>query len=167
MAGTTAPAEGAVLNAGCAAMSLGRRHCPRARQHWGTAAGVSGVGTSLPRPWVGAVLAHLARGPAGSWGPRREPSTARWPAALTLPVPVLQTDFEKDVDLACRSGERLTGESDRWASAGPACSFYFLSCVLCVHLSVLIPPPPCAAHAGTPRLRRAWAEQAAPRRPPP
>lgn len=56
------------------------------------------------------------------------------------PVSVLQTDFEKDVDLACRSGERLTGESDRWPSPGPTC---FLSCSSCVCSFVC----PCLAPA--------------------
>lgn len=97
--------------------------------------------------------AALARRPAGSWGPGREPSAARRTSALTLPVSVLQTDFEKDVDLACRSGERLTGESAGGASAGPACSFYFLSCVclsICLssshhcHVRPTLGPPVCA-----------------------
>ncbi|XP_034509427.1 adhesion G protein-coupled receptor B1-like [Ailuropoda melanoleuca] len=41
----------------------------------------------------------------------------------------LMTDFEKDVDLACRSGERLPGESDRWSSPGSTCFFFFSLCV--------------------------------------
>lgn len=60
------------------------------------------------------------------------------------PTSVLQTDFEKDVDLACRSGERLPGESDRWPSLGPLASFSFL-CVS-VHPSVC-PHPTAACHS--------------------
>lgn len=57
------------------------------------------------------------------------------------PVSVLQTDFEKDVDLACRSGERLTGESDRWPSPGPTCFFFFPLCI-CSFVCPFPPLPP-------------------------
>lgn len=62
--------------------------------------------------------------------------------SLTLILPlvsVLQTDFEKDVDLACRSGERLTGESHGGQSAPLLLSLFPASvCPTCPH------PPPAA-----------------------
>lgn len=57
--------------------------------------------------------------------------------SLTLILPlvsVLQTDFEKDVDLACRSGERLTGESHGGQSAHLLLSLFPASvCPTCPH----------------------------------
>lgn len=57
--------------------------------------------------------------------------------SLTLILPlvsVLQTDFEKDVDLACRSGERLTGESHGGQSAPLLLSLFPASvCPTCPH----------------------------------
>lgn len=70
-------------------------------------------------------------------------STARPPPALPSSrssVSVLQTDFEKDVDLACRSGERLTGESHGGQSALLLLSLLLASvCFTCPH------PTPTAA----------------------
>ncbi|XP_045142807.1 adhesion G protein-coupled receptor B1 [Echinops telfairi] len=40
--------------------------------------------------------------------------------AQLMPISVLQTDFEKDVDLACRSGERLTAPPSLGESGEPA-----------------------------------------------
>lgn len=56
------------------------------------------------------------------------------PALISSSVSVLQTDFEKDVDLACRSGERLTGESHGGQSALLLLSLLLASvCFSCPH----------------------------------
>lgn len=56
------------------------------------------------------------------------------PALISPSVSVLQTDFEKDVDLACRSGERLTGESHGGQSAHLLLSLLPASvCLTCPH----------------------------------
>lgn len=57
-------------------------------------------------------------------------------------ISVLQTDFEKDVDLACRSGERPTGESVRWPG-WPTCFLFPPNVCVCVHMHVpsAITPP--------------------------
>lgn len=56
------------------------------------------------------------------------------PALISSSVSVLQTDFEKDVDLACRSGERLTGESHGGQSALLLLSLLLASvCFTCPH----------------------------------
>lgn len=113
------------------------------------------VGTRCPRAAPPHQPAGLAV-PRAAAGPPPRPPPARLPGPHQ-PASVLQTDFEKDVDLACRSGERLTGESDRWPSPGPTCFFLFLV-HLSVHLSVLIPPLPPAAPSPQELLPEPWPE---------
>ena len=55
------------------------------------------------------------------------------------------------MDLACRSGERLTGESDRRPSPGPTCFFSFLCTSVC---SFVRPHPTPASHSPPGRGRR-------------
>ena len=56
------------------------------------------------------------------------------------------------MDLACRSGERLTGESDRWPRPGPC--FFFSPCVCPLSVFISCPQPPPGPHppAAPPRL---------------
>lgn len=52
---------------------------------------------------------------------------------------VFQTDFEKDVDMACRSGEHITGENQQvtWFGDWTRPIFFFPFCFLCVCLGAL------------------------------
>lgn len=86
------------------------------------------------------------------------PALPTGPQALTCLVSVLQTDFEKDVDLACRSGERLTGESDRWPSPGPTSFSFFV--YLFIHLSSSYPCLPQPTQTKEMLPWEPWPEQA-------
>lgn len=54
------------------------------------------------------------------------------------------------MDLACRSGERLTGESDRWAWPGPTVSSFLRACVCCLSSSHNHQPSPGPHPLATP-----------------
>lgn len=86
-----------------------------------------------PCPQPAGLRAQGSRGPSPIPA-LTSPQASRCPGQLAPPGPhqpvsVLQTDFEKDVDLACRSGERLTGERTG-GLAGPTC-FFFSSSSIC------------------------------------
>lgn len=67
------------------------------------------------------------------------------------------------MDLACRSGERLTGESDRWPWPGPTVSSFLHASVRCPHLTPtnhLHPPATAPRLPAGSRGQKRWAQRA-------